>query len=72
MRTPRSRTFLTIDAVIAWVVVVAACLYVASAAGALHWSLIPLAVCGGLEAPTLVRWLRGRVDAFDPKETCAH
>lgn len=64
--TRRSFAF-TLDTAIGWVVVVAVCARLAAATGELHWGLVPLAICGGLEAPTLVRWLRGRVDAFDPK-----
>ncbi len=67
MSRPRTRTLLTVDTVIAWVGVGAICLHLAYATGTLHWALLPLALCGALEAPTLVRWLRGRVDAFDPK-----
>ncbi len=32
-----------------------------------HWFLLPLALCGMLIGPDAVRWLRGRMDTFDPK-----
>ena len=35
--------------------------------GRLHWALVPIAMCGGMEAPWVVRWLRGRADPLDPK-----
>lgn len=71
MRRARPRTgapFLCgVDAAIGWTAVAAVCARLAATANELHWALLPLALCGGLEAPTLVRWLRGRADAFDPK-----
>jgi len=63
----RARTVVTGDTLIAWAAVAATCLYLAYATGTFHWALAPLALCGALEAPTLVRWLRGHSDAFDPK-----
>ena len=70
MRSPRAAlrpSFLTLDTAIAWAIVVATCVCLAYSAGAIHWALVPLGICGALEAPTLVRWLRGRSDAFDLK-----
>lgn len=32
-----------------------------------HWFLFPLALCGMLIGPDATRWLRGRMDTFDPK-----
>jgi hypothetical protein len=57
----------TLDTGIGWTVVLVTCTYLAAATGGMHWALVPLALCGGLEAPTLVRWIRGKTDAFDPK-----
>ncbi len=56
-----------IDALVGWGVVAAVCLRLAWAHGSLHWALLPLGLAGALLAPTLVRWLRGGSDAFDPK-----
>jgi hypothetical protein len=61
------QSLLTLDAAIGCAVVVAACAFLAVSADGLHWALIPLGLCGALTAPTLVRWLRGVSDAFDPK-----
>jgi hypothetical protein len=33
----------------------------------IHWFLFPLAVCGILSGVDVVRWVRGRLDLFDPK-----
>jgi hypothetical protein len=66
-RTTSRSGWLGLDTVIAGGLVLASCAWLAWSAGMLHWALIPLAICGGLEAPILVRWLRGKVDAFDPK-----
>ena len=33
----------------------------------LHWFLIPLMACGVLSGTDVVRWIRGRLDLFDPK-----
>ncbi len=67
MSDVRRERAVTVDTLIGWVAVAAACLSVAHATGTFHWAFAPLAVSGGLLAPTLVRWLRGRLDAFDPK-----
>lgn len=56
-----------LDAFVGIGIVVAACLRLAAAHGSLHWAILPLGVSGALLAPTLVRWLRGGSDAFDPK-----
>jgi hypothetical protein len=32
-----------------------------------HWFLLPLTVCGILSGVDVVRWMRGRLDLFDPK-----
>ncbi len=66
-KTARRPSPFTVDAAIGWLVVLAACARLAAMTGGIHWALLPLALCGGLEAPTLVRWMRGRADAFDPK-----
>ena len=34
---------------------------------ATHWFLLPVAACGVLSGVDVVRWLRGRLDLFDPK-----
>jgi hypothetical protein len=36
-----------------------------------HWFLIPVMVCGILAGVDVVRWLRGRLDLFDPKTIIA-
>jgi hypothetical protein len=33
----------------------------------IHWFLIPLIACGVLSGTDVIRWLRGRLDLFDPK-----
>jgi hypothetical protein len=33
----------------------------------LHWFLIPLIACGVLSGIDVIRWIRGRLDLFDPK-----
>jgi hypothetical protein len=33
----------------------------------IHWMLFPLIACGILSGVDVVRWLRGRMDLFDPK-----
>lgn len=38
---------------------------------AMHWSLVPVAVCGVLTGVDVVRWLRGRLDLFDPQTLIA-
>ena len=37
----------------------------------LHWYVLPVTVCGILSGVDIVRWLRGRVDFFDPKTLIA-
>jgi hypothetical protein len=37
-----------------------------STANSFHWFLIPTTICGALIGGDALRWLRGRVDAFDP------
>jgi hypothetical protein len=34
-----------------------------------HWFLIPLIACGTLCGVDIIRWVRGRLDLFDPKAT---
>ncbi len=63
----RRPNVLPLDVAIGCAIVAAACAWVGSSAGALHWALVPLALCGALTAPTLVCWIRGGVDAFDAK-----
>jgi len=36
-----------------------------------HWYLLPVMACGILGAVDIVRWLRGRLDLFDPKTIIA-
>jgi hypothetical protein len=36
-----------------------------------HWFLIPVMTCGILSGVDVVRWLRGRLDLFDPKTIIA-
>lgn len=36
-----------------------------------HWFLIPVMACGILSGVDVVRWLRGRLDLFDPKTIIA-
>ncbi|HEY2389518.1 MAG TPA: hypothetical protein VGK30_21390 [Candidatus Binatia bacterium] len=57
----------TADTAIGCAVAVGFCVYLARMTGASHWALVVLGICGAIEAPTLVRWLRGKTDAFDPK-----
>lgn len=38
---------------------------------ATHWFLMPVAVCGVLTGVDVVRWLRGRLDLFDPQTLIA-
>src|ERR1700723_1762590 len=33
----------------------------------IHWFVIPAMVCGVLIGVDVIRWLRGRLDFFDPK-----
>jgi len=37
----------------------------------LHWFLVPVMACGVLTAVDTVRWLRGKLDLFDPKTIIA-
>jgi hypothetical protein len=37
----------------------------------MHWFIIPVMVCGILTGVDVVRWLRGRLDLFDPKTIVA-
>src|SRR5882724_353559 len=55
------------DAAAGTLLVTLICVGAASGSGGFHWSLVPLGTCGALEAPTIVRWLRGKYDPFDPK-----
>lgn len=64
MRRPTSPA---LDALVGIGIVVAACLRLAWAYGSLHWVILPLGAAGAMLAATLVRWLRGGSDAFDPK-----
>jgi hypothetical protein len=61
------RGLVTVDTAIGGAGVLAVCGALARTAGTLHWALVPLGICGAIEAPTLVRWVRGRCDPFDPK-----
>ena len=36
-----------------------------------HWFLLPVAACGVLTGVDVVRWLRGRLDLFDPRTLIA-
>jgi hypothetical protein len=36
-----------------------------------HWFLLPVMACGILSGVDIVRWLRGRLDLFDPKTVIA-
>ena len=55
------------EIVVGTVLVTIACAATAWSTGASPWSLVALGVCGALEAPTLLRWLRGKCDPLDPK-----
>ena len=33
----------------------------------IHWFLIPVMACGVLSGIDVIRWIRGRLDLFDPK-----
>jgi hypothetical protein len=33
----------------------------------IHWFLIPLIACGTIAGVDMIRWIRGRLDLFDPK-----
>jgi len=33
----------------------------------IHWFLIPLIACGTISGVDVIRWIRGRLDLFDPK-----
>jgi hypothetical protein len=33
----------------------------------IHWFLIPLIICGTISGVDVIRWIRGRLDLFDPK-----
>jgi len=57
----------TVDTAIGCALAVGSCAYLAQTSGAPHWALVAFGLCGAIEAPTLVRWLRGKTDAFDPK-----
>jgi hypothetical protein len=37
----------------------------------LHWFIIPVMLCGVLTGVDVVRWLRGRLDLFDPRTVIA-
>lgn len=37
----------------------------------LHWFLVPVMACGVLSGVDIVRWLRGKLDLFDPKTIIA-
>ncbi len=66
-RVRAAAPLVTVDTATGWIVAVGVCVYLVHATGRAHWALVPLGLCGAIEAPTLVRWLRGRADAFDPK-----
>jgi hypothetical protein len=64
--TDQSTRPITVDTVLGVAAVTVACAAVARAIG-FHWAIAAIGLCGAMEAPTIVRWLRGRSDAFDPK-----
>ncbi len=59
------------DTAIASAGITLACIAVMHATGMVHWALVPIGVCGILQAPLLVKWLRGAVDPFDPRSLVA-
>ncbi len=65
--TATSSRAVSADAVAGTLLVTVACVATAALTGVAHWSLVALGLCGALEAPTLLRWLRGKCDPFDPK-----
>ena len=48
-------------------VVVGSLIFLAASPAVEHWFLLPVFLCGVLTAVDLVRWARGRLDAFDPQ-----
>jgi hypothetical protein len=58
---------LDVDTAVATGIVALACAAVVYTTGVLHWALIPIAACGILQGPLVVKWLRGAVDPFDPR-----
>ncbi|MGH9862829.1 MAG: hypothetical protein ACRD35_05330 [Candidatus Acidiferrales bacterium] len=46
---------------------VIALLFMAWKSDTIHWFLLPLFACGVLAGVDVVRWVRGRLDTFDPK-----
>jgi hypothetical protein len=46
-------------------------LFMAGSDQVIHWFLLPLAACGILSGADIARWLRGRLDLFDPRTVIA-
>jgi hypothetical protein len=46
---------------------VSALIFVIISPAVIHWFLIPLIACGTISGVDVIRWLRGRLDLFDPK-----
>jgi hypothetical protein len=44
-----------------------ALIFVIISPSVIHWFLIPLMACGVLSGIDVIRWIRGRLDLFDPK-----
>ena len=42
-------------------------IFVITCPSVIHWFLIPLMACGVLSGIDVIRWIRGRLDLFDPK-----
>lgn len=53
------------------VVMVLTLIFVVWSQAAAHWFLLPLMACGVLAGTDVVRWLRGRLDLFDPRTIVA-
>src|ERR1700685_1775949 len=64
VRVPRLRGD---DAIAAVGVSVIGLLSVAWSTAVFHWFLLPVSACGILAGVDVVRWLRGKLDVFDPR-----
>lgn len=47
------------------------CLFLPNHSALLHWFLFPVSACGVLSCVDIVRWLRGRLELFDPRTIIA-
>jgi hypothetical protein len=53
------------------IVGLAALLFISRSKPLIHWFLFPVMACGVLTGVDIVRWLRGRIDLFDPQTIIA-